>query len=150
MVKIMEEYKPSYKIEELNFRRFRQAFANKSHDVFVVYDEIMDQIIVRLVDPTILASEYFVAEDFAFLVRESNSEVVGYTIVNFESEYLPKIPELNMLWKSNNLAGAFEDYRKFKYEPEMRKIKEQTQRQEQRIVAYSAFKGKQAAILATA
>jgi hypothetical protein len=150
MARMKSAYAPAYELGDLKFATLQGAFADKPHDVYVVYDEAMDQILVRLVDPTIPASEYFISDDTAFLVREDNQEVAGYTIVNFLSDFLPKAPQLNEMWIKYRLAEDFKEYRKLRYEPEARKIKEPVQRDRQRIVTYAALKSKAAAVLVAA
>jgi len=134
---------------ELNYARLQQSFADKAHDTYLIYDEIMDQLIVRLVDPSLFVSEYFVSDDFALLVTEDRN-VVGYLIVNFRSEYLAKEPKLNALWNENNLASHLDEYRKLRYEPDAQKTPQTIKRAEQRIVEYAAFNVRQIATLAWA
>jgi hypothetical protein len=150
MAQIEPTYVPAYRHEDLRFKLMQGSFADKPHDVYVVYDEAMDQIIVRLVEPSVLTSEYYVGDDIALLVREENQEVAGYTIVNFQSEFLAQTPQLNERWTQSRLAENLKEYRKLRYEPEAKKIKGSIQRDEQHIVTYSAFRSKAAAALAAA
>ncbi len=143
-------YTPAYKEDELGFKSMRSAFANSPHDVYLVYDEQMDQIIVRLVAPTVFASEYHINDDIALLVRESDKEVVGFTILNFLSALEKNAPQLNDRWKRDKLAERLKHYRKMRYEPEMQKLKQTSQKIEQRVVVYSAYQSKAAAELVMA
>jgi hypothetical protein len=150
MAQVECPYTPAYSKDELGFTLLGGSFAGKSHDIYVVYDDVMDQIIIRLVNPRVFASEYYVDEDTALLVRDSDREVIGFTIVNFQSEFLPKVPKLNDLWGKNKLAEHFQDYRKTKYEPRTQRLGHKTPMPEQPIVVYSAYQSKAAAALVTA
>ncbi len=150
MASVMPSYSPAYRPDEIKFNVLRSKFADKRHDLFVVYDDSMDQIIVRFVEPTVFASEYYADDSIAFLVRDSDREVIGFTIVNFQSTFLPKAEKLNELWKKNKLADQFREYTKATYEPKEGSQNETPQMTQQRIVAYSAYQSKAAAELVTA
>jgi hypothetical protein len=141
--RVEQVYMPAYTKNELRFGLFRRSFADKPHDIYAVYDEVADQFIVRLVNPSVFASEYYATDEIAFLVRDDNREVVGFTVTDFQSDFLPKVPKLNELWKNNNLADHLRTYRKGRYEPKSKK--QRPQMNEQRIVTYSAFQSKAAA-----
>lgn len=144
-------YTPAYEKSELRFKRLMGAFANKPHDVYIVYDDEMDQFIVRLVDPSVFASEYYITEAIALLVDDHDREVVGFTIVNFVSEYLPKnAPHLLDLWRENKLALKLAHYLKTKYQPHTQKKGHIDQKPEQSIFVYSAYQSKAAAELVMA
>jgi hypothetical protein len=144
-------YTPAYKEDELGFKLMRSRFADRAHDVYLVYDDQMDQIIVRLVAPAVFASEYYINDDIALLVRERDREVVGFTIVNFVSEYLPKnAPHLLDLWQENRLASKLAHYLKTRYQPDRQKKGHIDQKPEQSIFVFSAYQSKAAAELVMA
>ncbi len=147
MAQIALPYTPAYREDELRFDLLKQSFCERAHSYYTVYDEVMDQIIVRLVEPSVFASEYFVDPDTAFLVRDDDREVVGFTILNFQTEFIKRVPRLNELWEKHNLARSFRTFRTFKYEPKQQKKK---QMPEQRIVAYSAYQSMAASELVAA
>ena len=136
MAQMIQDYAPAYTPDQLKFDKFRSSFADKSHYVWTVYDSSMDQLIVRLIDPSIAASEYYITDSLALLVRDYDRQVVGYTICDFQSEFLPKAPKLEQGWKTGNLEEKWQKYSKQKYEPKARQAPRQT---EQHIFKYSAF-----------
>lgn len=147
MAQITPTYTPAYQVDELNFTRLQGAFADRAHDVYVIYDPTEDQIIVRLVSPNTLASDYYITDNIAFLVKE-NREVVGFTIVGFESVFLPQAAKLNDLWKRNNLSAHFSEYVKGRYEPKPHN--HNINATGQRIVTYTAYQSKAAAAMVVA
>jgi hypothetical protein len=140
---ITQDYKPAYTDEELQFDLFRGSFANEQHPVFAVYDEVMDQLIVRLVEPSVFASEYYVTDEIALLVRDTDRAVVGFTVSDFQSAFLPLVPNLNELWIKHKLAEHLRKYVTGTYEPKPQK--QRAAKTEQRIFKYSAYKSKAAA-----
>lgn len=143
-------YNPTYSEEQLRFQLLRGSFADKPHAVHLVYDEIMDQLFIRLVDPRVFASEFYIEDDLALLVRDSDQEVIGFAIANFQAEFLPKASKLNTLWHQHKLAERFQEYQKIEYQPESRNRKPSGEVPEQRIVAYSVYRSKAAAALVMA
>ena len=139
MAQVAQVYSPSYTPDQLRFDKFQKAFADKPHYVWAVYDHVMDQLIMRLVAPSVHASEYYLTDNLALLVRDYDRQVVGLTVVGFQSEFLPKAPKLNELWIENKMAEKLRTYSKEKYKPEPRKEPQLT---EQRIFKYSAYQSK--------
>lgn len=140
MAQVTQAYVPAYRPDELRLGKFQSSFANTPHDVYAIYDEVMDQLIIRLVDPSVPASEYYISENIAFLVRDDDREVIGLTIVDFASAFLPQAPKLNELWKKKKMAEKLSQYRQGKYDPEPKQQK--TQLTEERIFKYSAYRSK--------
>jgi hypothetical protein len=143
-------YAPAYRREDLRLHKLRGAFADKPHDVYVAYDESMDQLIVRLIDPRIPASEYFINDHSALLVRDSDRVVIGLTILGFQAKFLAERPELRMTWTRSRLTEHFSHYLKMKYEPRENTIKEPDKRDQQAIVTYTALRSRAEATLVPA
>lgn len=133
-------YSPAYRPDDLKLNRFQRSFADKPHDIYAIYDADMDQLIIRLVAPSVAASEYYISDSLALLVRDDDREVIGLTVVDFQSTFLPQAPKLNELWKKNKMAEKLSRYRKRTYKPEPQKQKPQLT--EERIFKYSAYQSK--------
>src|SRR5574337_712383 len=93
MAQIANHYMPTYREDELRFKLINRSFADKPHPVFVAYDEATDQFLVWMVEPSkrLQASEYYIADDIAFLVRDDNREVVGFVVNHFQETFLPRV-----------------------------------------------------------
>jgi hypothetical protein len=134
-------YTPAYQVDELRYDRFRKSFAGESHDFYVVYDEIVDQLIIRLVPAAVFVSEYYVTGDTAFLVQDDTKEVVGYSIIDFQTTFLPKnAPRLSDLWIEQNIAKKWSTYTKLSYDA--RQPKQNPGMTEYRILNYAVYESK--------
>jgi len=139
-------YQPVYREDELRFGEFNGAFADRPHPIFVTYDSMIDQLLVWLVEPgpTLPTSEYYVAEDTAFLVRDSDLEVVGFLIDQFQEKFLPAAPKLAEVWASRNMADDFKSIKQLHYVPSEKKQHSSSRVDEVRVIKYSAYQTKSA------
>jgi hypothetical protein len=101
----------------------KKYFSDQPHDVYVVYDELVDELIVRFNDPKQGAASYYCSSRSAILLDSDAKNVVGFEIYKFVEEVLPKLADLKDFWKGKNLPEYFDNYRKFRYEPSSSKNK---------------------------
>ncbi len=114
----MAATEPMIREQDLKFNIWRSAFCDEPHDIFVVYDERMDDLIVRLVPEDVLVSAYHVTDDMALLVDMNSLEVVGFQIAEYVSEFLEKQGKQSRKFITRALAtGGFRRYQRIKYAP---------------------------------
>jgi hypothetical protein len=140
---------PTYDVDELRFDKFNGSFADKEHPIYVAYDADIDQLIVRLIEPSAVVpvSEYYVSEENALLVRDDNQLVVGFVVDRFEEAFLPKVPKLAEAWRTSNSATFFHTYQRIDYRPTAPRREKQPKtahQNEVRIISYSAYQTKSA------
>ncbi len=148
MAQRMNTYQPAYAPDELKMNLLQQSFADKKHNAYVLYDEVEDQLVIRLVEPSVFASEYFI-DDLALLVKEDKT-VVGVVIPDYQSDFLPKVPKLKSLWYEYKMAAHFSHFQKLEYKPDYLRNEKPAQRAELKIVQYSGLAGRQASVLVPA
>jgi len=105
---------------ELDLRLLDNSFSSKPHNYYVMYDEVSDEFMVKLIKPENSTSVYHIGENNAFLVDLENYQVVGIILFDFEHEHLSKLTSLSRLWKKERLSECFKEYRTIRYEPERR------------------------------
>jgi len=93
------------------------AFGSTPHPVYAVYDELMDEFMVKLIKPDTLVAEFPISESFSLLVEPNTFEVVGYQLGEFTKVHLPKLQELNKDWNRKKLYDYFSTYREMYYKP---------------------------------
>lgn len=93
------------------------AFGKLPHKVYAVYDDLMDEFILKLTQPDTLAVEFPISDSFALLVEPNTFEVVGFQLSEFTKKYLPELDELNKSWEKDNLAEFFNTYKEAEYNP---------------------------------
>jgi hypothetical protein len=103
--------------DNLKSNQFDAAFGNTPHKVYAVYDDLMDEFIVKLTKPETLVAEFPISETFSLLVEPNTLEVVGVQFSEFMKAHLPSLRELNKIWYKRNLAGYFSTYRELDYKP---------------------------------
>ena len=103
--------------DNLKSNIFDTAFGNTPHKVYVVYDNLMDELIFKLLQPDTLVAEFPISNYFSLLVEPSTFEVVGMQLSEFTKEHLPKLIELIKIWSKNNLSSVFGTYKEIDYKP---------------------------------
>lgn len=114
----MAENKPLISPEELRTNILDGSFEDKPHSFYVVYDTLMDELIVKLVKPDHLVSAYFITDDFALLVDPKNCEVVGYQFLEFTKIHLQKFSCTSQVWFKENMEDHLKNYVEFQWKPE--------------------------------
>ena len=107
------------KIDQINRGIIDHAFTDAPHDYFLVYDELTDELFIRLVQPDTVAFTYDLEDNnnFALLIEPKSNEIVGFHLYNFQTEHLPKWNALKESWYKDNLPQHFGSYRRFHYNP---------------------------------
>jgi hypothetical protein len=109
------------KLKMIGTDLLKGAFGKNPHDVYMAYDKLTDELIVRLIDPTRLAylQELENNDGFAFLVENESSEVIGFQLFNFEKEHLqsPSWSKLKKVWNDARQVYEAAGYTKFRYDP---------------------------------
>ncbi len=138
-------YTPIYRDDELRFGLLNACFADKPHPISVAYDAAVDKLLVWLIEPgpKVLASEFFVTEDKAFLVRDDDQEVIGFTIEQFQEVFLAAAPQLAGMWRLKGLASRLDGYQRLEYQP-VTSSHDNGSLDVARIINYSAFQAKSA------
>lgn len=96
------------------------AFGENPHDVYMAYDKLTDELIVRVIDPKRLAYVYEPAniESFALLVESESDEVIGFQLFNFVKDHLqsPNWKKTRSVWDNAKEFFDKEGYSKFRYD----------------------------------
>jgi len=93
------------------------AFGQKPHQVYAVYDDLMDEFIIKLTQPETLVAEFPVSDTMSLLVEPTTLEVVGFQLGEFIDRYLPEFHRLNEVWDERHLAKHFARYQAGQYNP---------------------------------
>ncbi len=101
---------------ELKTSRMKNSFSHKPHDFYVFYDKKTDELIVKLVDPKLPSSLYFIRDDLALIINPLTSEEIGFHLFGFE-KCLEQHKEFSHLWEELNLADEFSSFTKIHYDP---------------------------------
>ena len=97
------------------------AFGKYKHDIYLAYDELTDEMIIRVIEPSKLAYVYELENNdrFALLVEAESSEIIGFQLFNFTVNHLPLSNWSNLKNDWNNVLTYFREhgYRKMMYDP---------------------------------
>ncbi|MDP2994477.1 MAG: hypothetical protein Q8N46_05070 [Anaerolineales bacterium] len=104
---------------------YKNSFSNSPHKFYVVYDDLMNEFMIRLNKPEELVAKFPVSDTLSLLVDPSTLEVMGFQLSEFTSEYLPHFHSLNKTWYSKKLAQCFSKYHELYYDPQQLKQPEQ-------------------------
>jgi hypothetical protein len=110
--------------ENIKSNLFDNSFKDKPHQVFVVYDNLMDEMIVRLNAPDSIAAEFSISDSLSLLVDPDTHEVVGLQLLEFTTEHLPQMEGLRDFWSRKDLPRFFSTYRVCTYKPPQKPVKE--------------------------
>ena len=96
------------------------AFGKHPHDVYMAYDKLTDELIIRLIDPKRLAYLQCLENNdrFALLVESDSDEVIGVHLFNFVKEHLQTriLSNLRQAWPDVKNLSEGEGYIKFLYD----------------------------------
>lgn len=120
----MADYKPLIDIKDLKTRLFDTSFATYSHKMFIMYDEIVDEFIVKISKPSSPTSIYYLDDDHGLIFELKSKKVIGIIFFDFATQTLPKMQQINTMWYENNLAKHFRNYKELEYKPNNRKKKD--------------------------
>ena len=111
--------------QPLGLDLMKGAFGPRPHDVYFTYDELTDELIVRLIEPTrpTYLEEIDGNHKYGLLVEEDSDEIVGFHLFNFERDHLPEPTWSNLrkVWETVKEAYRKLGYTKFHYEPSTNK-----------------------------
>lgn len=110
--------KPLIAPDELKNTILEASFKDRPHSIFVVYDNLMDELIFKLVEPEHLVTAYFITDDFALLVDPEDYEVVGFQLIEFTKRHLEKLYSTRKIWTKKRLEDRFSRYVEIKWKPE--------------------------------
>lgn len=113
----MADYESIISPEELKSNIIDGAFSAHPHKFYVVYDHLMDELIVKLIPPEELTAAYYISNEMALLVESKTYEVVGFQLLNFTTQHLPKLNQLNRIWGKTEVRDAFRTFKEISYEP---------------------------------
>lgn len=107
------------KIDQINRGIIDHAFSDTPHDFYLVYDELTDELFIRLVKPDTVAVTYDLDDNdnFALLIEPKANEIVGFHLYNFQTEHLPSLNILKELWFKEKFPKRFGSYRRLHYNP---------------------------------
>lgn len=101
----------------LKSNMFESAFGATPHKYFAIYDDLMDELIIKITMPDTLVAEFPITEHYSLLVEPKTFEVVGLQLSEFTTEHLPNMNNLNKVWIQRNLPSFFSNYRVIDYKP---------------------------------
>lgn len=108
--------------KKIGYDLINGAFGKFPHDVYLTYDELTDELIVRLIDPNRVAYMYELKNNdrFALLVEADSDEIIGFQLFNFEEDHLQKSNWSNMkkVWNMAKEIYRTIGFTKFRYDPE--------------------------------
>lgn len=110
--------KPLIAPDELKNSILEASFKDRPHSIYVVYDNLMDELIFKLVEPEHLVTAYFVTEDFALLVDPEDYEVVGFQLIEFTKRHLERLNLTRKIWTKRSLDERLSRYVELKWKPE--------------------------------
>jgi hypothetical protein len=113
----MADMKPLIEKEELKKDFFERCLSDRPHELYIVYDELMDELILKLVPPETLTTVYYLDDNVAFLVDLESLEIVGLQLFNFQEEYLPRNEKFQKEWYELNMAEELGEYQLIEYKP---------------------------------
>jgi hypothetical protein len=122
--------------EKIKFNLLKDAFGPRPHDFYITYDELTDELIVRVIDPTRLAylQELVGNDGFALLVEPDSNEIIGFQLFNFEKQHLqqPSWSNLRENWVRVKNSYRNIGFAKYRYDPRMNEgIRKASQRTSQ-------------------
>lgn len=120
----MVNTKPLIEKSELKTDLLDSCLSGKPHKLYMVYDELMDELIIRLVPPDVPVSVYHLDDDNALLIDLESLQIVGFQYLDFQEEYLGNNKELQKRWLKNNIAGELAEFREFSYTPKKKRFLE--------------------------
>ncbi len=104
--------------DNLKSNMFDAAFGNNPHKFYVVYDDLMDELVIKVTRPDTLVAEFPISDRYSLLVEPTTFEVVGLQLSEFTTEHLPKLTRLSQIWTTRNLSQFFGEYREIDYKPQ--------------------------------
>jgi hypothetical protein len=125
----MGRKEPLITLENLKSNIYKNAFGNEPHKFFMVYDDLMDELMVRLNEPEEVLVKFPISDTFALMVDPITLEVMGVQLSEFTKEHLPKFHILRKYWHSKRIEECLSKYQEFYYDPVA--IKRGKQKQEQ-------------------
>ena len=84
---------------------------SKPEGMFVVYDEMMDDLIIKLVRPETFTSLYHLNDEIALIVDPITLQIVGFHIFDFQKQYIDSCEGLGSKWYEEKLADFFAEYK---------------------------------------
>jgi len=107
------------KTQEIKTNIIDGAFEDKPHIFYLVYDEITDELIIRLVKPDTIAVVFDTQgnDNIGLLLEPQTNEIVGFNLYNFQSVHLPHWDLLKNIWYKQDLPKHFSSYKTIKYDP---------------------------------
>jgi len=107
--------------ESLKTNMFNGAFNNTPHRYYVIYDDLMDEFIIKLTLPETLVAAFPISDYYSLLVEPQTFEVVGLQMSEFTTMHLPKLELLNKVWSERGLDKYFSEFRALDYKPQATK-----------------------------
>lgn len=100
------------------------CISGKPHKLYMVYDELMDELIIRLVPPAVPVSVYYLDDNNALLIDLETLQIVGFQFLDFQEEYLGNNKKLQQSWLGSNIAKELTEFREFDYVPKKKNFLE--------------------------
>lgn len=120
----MAHYEPLIEGNELK----KDLFCGDLDSFYVVYDNDMDELIVRIVPPDRVVTTYYISETFALLVDIDSLQISGFQISEFQNRFLPqKMRNIEPDWYRLRLGKYFFKYRKISGSNKQPRKKEKTE-----------------------
>jgi hypothetical protein len=85
--------------QELKLNWLKKMASKHPPVLYAVYDDLMDEFFIKMLQPSTLVSSYYITDSFALLVEPSTGEVVGYHLSNFSGQFLELFPTLSSNWE---------------------------------------------------
>lgn len=101
----------------LKSNMYDNAFGNMPHLYYAVYDDLTDELIIKITQPETLVAEFPITEYYSLLVEPNTFEVVGVQLSEFTSQHLPNMKELSKVWFEKKYPEIFSTYKSINYKP---------------------------------
>lgn len=105
----------------------RGAFGKHPHNIYMAYDELTDELILRLIDPSVLAYVFELKNNdrYALLVEAESNEIIGFQLFNFQRDHLQEMTWENLRsdWDNALRLNREHGYIMLRYDPNQNKIK---------------------------
>jgi hypothetical protein len=126
--------------ENLKANIYKNSFGNSPHKFYVVYDDLMNELMIRLNKPEELVAKFPISDTLSLLVDPSSLEVMGLQMSEFTTEYLPQFHDLHKTWYSKKLDQCFSKYQELIYDPQQLKQTEQKKKKTEENYYFIPYK----------
>ncbi|TAK11265.1 MAG: hypothetical protein EPO32_12800 [Anaerolineae bacterium] len=112
----MADYKPMIKEKAIKMDSLTKALGNKAHDVYILYDDTIDELVVRFEFPRRPTAFYYAREGVDLIINTGNNMAIGIVFSEFTTRHVPALKGLLDVWNMQGLPEV-RGYKKVHYKP---------------------------------